>query len=202
MRARLAMRFEGEANSRIGIAYNSSSGNRPFSAAECDAVIRWLEDRAAWDRTALEEDIPGFGKCARRCNVVRLDPAASDRVIDWLPRKLSGIAETLNRELWHFDITGLSELHLLRYDEGDQVTLHADLAEDYCERKIAILTQLSPPDDYQGGALEYGIAPAAIASRERGSVLAFPAWVPHRVAPITGGKRYALSCFALGPSFR
>jgi hypothetical protein len=201
MAAHLAMRFEAEANSRIDIAYNSSS-DRAFSAAECDAIIRWLELRAGWDRTVLEEDIPGFGKCVRQYNVVKLQPHLIDRVMDWLPHKLIGIVETLNRKIWRFDITGLSELHLIRYDVGDQVSLHADLDGDYCERKIAVLIQLSAPDDYKGGVLEYGIAPPAIASRELGAVLAFPAWVLHRVTPISRGTRYALSCFALGPSFR
>lgn len=134
--------------------------------------------------------------------MIKLNPSFRDGDIDWLPRKLSDIVAALNREIWHFDITELSELHLLRYDEGDQVTLHADLDDSYCRRKIAVLTQLSPADDYQGGALEYGFAPATVASREQGSVLAFPAWVPHRVTPIISGRRYALSCFALGPSFR
>src|SRR5580698_4517943 len=115
MTTSLAMRFEAGSNSRIDIAYNSSS-KPAFAAGECHAVIRWLEDRAAWDRTALSEDIPGFGMCIRQCNVVRLQP--HDRVIDWLPRKLLGIIETLNREIWHFEITRLSEMHLLRYDEG------------------------------------------------------------------------------------
>ena len=104
----------------------------------------------------------------RQCNVVKLQPHLIDQVMDWLPRKLVGIIESLNREIWRFDITGLSEMHLLRYDVGDQVSLHADLNGDYCERKIAVLTQLSPPNDYMGGDLEYGIARPAIASRGRG----------------------------------
>jgi len=201
MRANLGMRFEAEPNRRIDIAYNSSSVPA-FSVTECDAIIRWLEFRVGWHRTALVEDIPGFGKCVRQCNVVKLQPHLIERVMDWLPRKLVGIIETLNREIWRFDITGLSEMHLLRYDVNDEVSLHADLDGDNCERKIALLTQLSSPDDYMGGDLEYGIAPPAIASRERGAILAFPAWVPHRVTPITRGTRYAITCFALGPSFR
>lgn len=46
MTARLAMRFEGETNSRIGRAYSPSTGRkRLFAARECNAVIEWLEQR-------------------------------------------------------------------------------------------------------------------------------------------------------------
>jgi len=197
------MRFEGERNNRIGSAFNRSNGtNRLFSAAECDTVIHWLEERAGWDRTAPQSGTPELGNGLWQCNVIKLDPSLRNRAIDWLPSKLSDIVAALNRKIWHFDIDELSELYLLRYDEGDQVTLHIDLNDARCRRKIAVLTQLSPADAYQGGTLEYGFAPATLAAREQGSVLAFPAWVPHRVTPITSGRRYALSCFALGPSFR
>jgi PKHD-type hydroxylase len=199
----LAMQFEGNENTRICGAYNSSNGgNRLFSGAECDALIRWAENRAAWDRTALEADLPGFGKSVRRHHEIRLTPSITNGAVDWLPRKLLDIVAALNRQIWHFDITELSDLQLLRYDEGDEITLHVDLDNAHCGRKITVLTQLSPAAVYEGGVLEYGFAPAAVAAREQGSVLAFPSWVPHRVTPITSGRRYVLTCFVLGPSFR
>ena len=79
---------------------------------------------------------------------------------------------------------------------------HIDFGRGYLDRKISMVVQLSPPDAYEGGVLEFGISPPTTAARERGSLLAFPAWVPHRLSPITSGRRYVATCFVLGPPFR
>jgi PKHD-type hydroxylase len=42
----------------------------------------------------------------------------------------------------------------------------------------------------------------ASAPRERGTVIAFPSYVLHRVTPITSGVRKALVVWAMGPKFR
>lgn len=198
----LAMQFEGGKNQQIGMAYNSSqAGNQLFSQSECEAVIAWSEKRGNWYSDRLKVDLGEDGHAIRQCSAVELNPAVPNDGIDWLLSRLSHIVSVLNGKIWRFDLTELSFVHVFRYDEGDQVGQHVDLDHTYCERKIALLVQLSKPDGYQGGALEYGIPPS-VALRAQGSVLAFPAWVPHRVTPVTSGRRYSVSCFALGPSFQ
>lgn len=201
MAAPLEMQFEGEKNSRIDIAYNSSDRNRFFSETECEAVIDWAEERAAWVRNRYEADLGEYGKAIRESSVFKLDPAVPNGEIDWLLSKIGDIVSALNRKIWHFDLTELGVVHITRYEEGDQHTQHVDLSDDFCDCKIFFMAQLSPADAYQGGTLEYGFQPTP-ASRAQGSVMAFPAWVPHRVTPVTSGRRYSVNCFALGPSFR
>ena len=66
-------------------------------------------------------------------------------------------------------------------------------------RKLSVTVQLSDPAGYQGGDLVL-MSPRgwAKASRERGSVVAFPSYVWHQVIPVREGVRYSLVQWALG----
>jgi PKHD-type hydroxylase len=113
------------------------------------------------------------------------------------------IVGDLHKEVWKFDISGLLNIDVLRCEVGDQVTIHVDLNDASYHLKLAAFVQLSPANAYEGGTLEYGGAPPLdTASREQGSLLIIPAWVAHRVTPVTAGTRYSAVCWAVGPSFR
>jgi len=46
-----------------------------------------------------------------------------------------------------------------------------------------------------------GHEPASM-SRDLGTMVIFPSYVPHRVVPVTSGTRKALVVWAAGPAFR
>ncbi len=127
--------------------------------------------------------------------------SAHRRDITWLPRKLHEIGVSLNRQIWRFDVRNWSDVFLIRYDVADRLAQHSDLNDAHCDFKITMLLQLSPASSYHGGSLEFG-APSGKAPRAQGSFVAFPAWMPHRTAAVTYGRRYVAVCFGLGPSFR
>ena len=73
---------------------------------------------------------------------------------------------------------------------------------------------LSDPSEYEGGNLEFDFRnqvdweldkKAKIHScdeiRPRGSIIIFPSFVWHRVAPVTRGTRYSLVLWSLGDPF-
>jgi predicted 2-oxoglutarate/Fe(II)-dependent dioxygenase YbiX len=191
-------------NDNIVVAYVRSLQQPPlFSDDECDDVIAWAEGMRFVDRKYLRTS----AAAARNPDVehgkqISIDPLTADEHIAWFARKVAEIIVDLNRKIWRFDLNRLSEIGILRYDKGDRFPRHSDLQAPYCDRKIGVFIQLSPPETYQGGVLEYGVDPPHRAPRGRGAVLAFPAWVPHRVTPIRSGTRYSAARFALGPSFR
>ncbi|MGO8868687.1 MAG: 2OG-Fe(II) oxygenase [Alphaproteobacteria bacterium] len=190
-------------NDNVAVAYIRSVKRPPlFSDDECDAVIAWAQGRRLVKRAYSEKDASRRNQAGKGGKQILIDPRTSDERIAWFVRKVEEITFDLNRKIWRFEITHLSRVAILRYDEGDRFSQHVDLAPPHCDRKIGVFIQLSPPEAYEGGVLEYGIAPAGKAPRGRGAVLAFPAWVPHRVIPVRSGTRYAAACFALGPSFR
>jgi hypothetical protein len=195
MEARLGDQTAAAASSRIDTAFNSSDERtRLLSAAECDAVIDWAEaNPAGWERILQP---------AVSYNQLPVRHTKDDMKIDWLLEKLRAAVHSLNSQLWRFDISDIGPVLVLRYDLGDQFGLHIDFGRGYLDRKLSMIVQLSPSEAYTGGMLEFGLAPPATAARERGSLVAFPVWVPHRLTPVTSGTRYVVTCFVLGPPFR
>jgi PKHD-type hydroxylase len=72
-------------------------------------------------------------------------------------------------------------------------------------RKLSMTIQLSEPNEYEGGEFEidpeFGVLDQAVI-KQRGTVLVFPSFLRHRVAPVTSGIRRSLVCWAEGPKFR
>jgi PKHD-type hydroxylase len=118
--------------------------------------------------------------------------------------------------LWRYDLAGLGTLSIVRYDSSGHFNWHVDVLSydrtDYAalgdglERKLSVTINLSTPDDYEGGDLEFlnGVGQLLTQPelRERGSVVVFPSTVGHRVTPITSGVRYALVGWMVGPPLR
>jgi PKHD-type hydroxylase len=178
---------------RIDVAYNGADKHRMLSDAECDAVIAWAEaNPAGWDK--VDQPDVRYGQVA-----VNDRPADT---ISWLPQKFRSTMQALNSRLWGFHVSDIGPVVVLRYEPGDGFGLHVDFGPGHMDRKISMIVQLSAPDDYIGGSLEFGISPPRVASRGRGSLLAFPAWTVHRLTPITAGKRYVCTCFCLGEPFK
>lgn len=72
------------------------------------------------------------------------------------------------------------------------------------DRKISLTVQLSDPDEYEGGdfVMEDGQEPLPEWYKEKGTVLAFPSYIAHRVLPVTSGVRKSLVAWFEGPTWR
>jgi PKHD-type hydroxylase len=197
MSARTAQSFDPTTNPWVAMAFSRAA---VFSAEECEAIIRLAEaERSGWAKTL---DRPVSGSCPGLFRYSGLlVKGGRDRKLTRLLHKLQDLVISLNAQIWRYDISGRNECFVVRYDIGDQATQHCDVSDTFCDRKVLVLLQLSRSDAYKGGALEFGVPPT-VAPRDQGSVVAFPAWVPHRVKPILSGRRYSAGCFVLGPSFR
>jgi PKHD-type hydroxylase len=191
------------ANRRVCPVY-ARSPERPalFSPAECGKVIAWAETHGlAGVHDAGPEGSAAAGE-RRRHRQVTLTTPVGDPAIAWFADRLETLLFSLNDTIWRFELNRTLAIFVIKYQPGDHVAWHVDLVPDQPDRKLVLLVQLSPPDAYAGGTLEYGTPPAAQASHAQGAVVAFPAWTPHRVAPVVAGIRYAAACIGLGPSFR
>ena len=78
-------------------------------------------------------------------------------------------------------------------------------------RKLSVTLNLSAPDTYTGGELEFDPrnrddGKSAILKcpqiKPQGSIVVFPSFVWHRVRPVRSGKRYSLVCWNLGWPFK
>ena len=69
------------------------------------------------------------------------------------------------------------------------------------DRKLSLVIQLSDPSDYEGGVFWFfdGVPEEF---KERGSIIVFPSFRPHRVEPVTKGLRRSLVSWIEGPTWR
>jgi predicted 2-oxoglutarate/Fe(II)-dependent dioxygenase YbiX len=187
-------------NAGVDLAFNRAG---VFSADECDALTQWAEAERIAELARIEDRQASAGtpEFVRRNRQLVVSRSVADRAVTAFQHKLHRWIDALNEQIWRFDVTALSAMSLARYEAGDEVGLHMDLDMEFCDRKLAALVQLSPEGAYEGGMLGFGL-PLAAAHREQGSLLVFPAWVPHRVAAVTSGIRHTAICVAHGPSFR
>jgi PKHD-type hydroxylase len=128
------------------------------------------------------------------------------------------------RNTWDFDCTSLEPLQYSNYNEGDYYDWHNDQHEsaypDGLVRKLSFTIFLN--DDYEGGEFEIcklsgskklpkinvtNINQKIITDEDRlqpsiGTIIIFPSYVWHRVAPVTKGIRKSLVGWILGKPFR
>ncbi len=127
---------------------------------------------------------------------------------------------------WNFDWEFSESCQFTKYGIGQYYGWHCDSwdtpynkPEDPNShgkiRKLSVTISLSNPSEYVGGNLEFDMRnqkdweqdkKKAIHEcteiRPRGSIIVFPSFVWHRVAPVTKGTRYSLVVWNLGYPFR
>ena len=124
----------------------------------------------------------------------------------WLYDKVAENVRYANAQIYNFDLSGFVEdFQYLVYTEGCHYVWHTDdTGIQPAPRKLSVSIQLTDPSEYEGGDLEImvgGHEPASM-SRDLGTMVIFPSYVPHRVTPVTSGIRKALVVWAAGPAFR
>ncbi len=124
----------------------------------------------------------------------------------WIYDRVQRVARALNDRSYQFDLRGFSEnLQYTIYNgtEGGHYGWHVDHGPLKVQRKLSLSVQLSDPSDYEGCNLEFQAGnKIETAPRTRGSVVAFPSYVLHRVTPCTRGTRKALVAWTTGPKLR
>jgi len=178
-----------------------------FSTEECDRILSSV-DPNKW----VEATVGGHG---RDGGFARVEAVRSNRQ-QHVPMDTTGfplnriLAEvsTANSDGWKFELAGVvydDFPWIMRYDEGGKghYDWHVDIGQGAnASRKLGFTLQLSDGDSYRGGDLEFhNMNLDAPVLRKRGTLIAFPAYWLHRVAPMTAGSRHALVGWVHGPSF-
>jgi len=124
----------------------------------------------------------------------------------WLYQRIWKAALQVNEQFMCVDIAGIEgNIQLARYDAADQgfYNWHTDFGHLVPHRKISISVQLSAPEDYEGGDLEFFFDGEPVkGERARGALIAFPSFTLHRVAPVTRGTRWSLVAWIAGNRWR
>jgi PKHD-type hydroxylase len=125
---------------------------------------------------------------------------------EWVYNRLLGLITQANRDIFGFALDGFDEdAQVACYQDGGFYDWHIDRGGKGLgrRRKLTVSVQLSTPQAYQGGALELNPNGRVIdAPRTRGTAVVFPAYMLHRVAPVTEGRRHSLVIWTHGPDFK
>ena len=126
----------------------------------------------------------------------------------WIAGIINNIFVSANRHYFHYDLDHFdSGLQITKYEVNDFYDWHTDMLPveslDHYSRKLSMSLLLN--DEFEGG--EFEIAnPKQMESftvdLKAGSCAIFPAWVKHRVKPVTSGTRYSIVAWMNGPQFK
>ena len=150
----------------------------------------------------------------------------------WIYKEIHPYIHQANRDAgWNFEWDWSESCQFTKYGVGQYYGWHCDSWDQVYQRdkledgtyppdhgkirKLSVTISLNDPTEYEGGNLEFDFRnqvdwernkKKAIKSceeiRPRGSIILFPSFVWHRVAPVTSGTRYSLVIWNLGRPFK
>lgn len=182
-----------------------------FNAGECDFISSYCSNLKLKEGEEYSQysNIPQ----QRRANIAFIEPGPTET--QWLFEKFNNLIAYYNDTNFDYDITGYDYMQYAKYGTGDKHDFHMDLPLgtrrlDYflteCFRKLSVILLLNEPGvDFEGGNFEINHFSEKFpidAGLKKGSVLIFPSFMIHRVAPITSGIRQTISVWPIGPKFR
>lgn len=111
-----------------------------------------------------------------------------------------------NIQTLQYNILGVNEITLLRYQPGGHYDFHADFFEHpvRSQRRITLIAQLTDPSEYEGGEFllekeQYHVSTDELWQRkQKGTILMFDSKERHMVRPITSGQRKSIVAWAIG----
>jgi PKHD-type hydroxylase len=185
----------------------------PAYAARADALS--LSEVEEWIRIG-DAQPPEPATIGRPDGANVVDDAVRKARVSWIYpepatrpifERLTELALRLNAESFGFDLVGFAEALQFTVYEAPSVGYdwHIDMidAPTALQRKLSLTVQLSAAEEYDGGDLEVRDGYEEVtAPRDRGSLVAFPSWALHRVAPLGRGVRRSIVAWIGGPPFR
>lgn len=134
-----------------------------------------------------------------------------DSELDYLFDEMWKLALWANHDWFDVHISKLDYYQIARYDSANlgEYKTHHDIfymnGDPYYHRKLSCVIQLSDPNDYEGGDLNFEHVqhfPNAEDMRQQGTVIFFPSFVRHAALPVTKGIRYSIASWFDGPKWR
>jgi PKHD-type hydroxylase len=169
-----------------------------FSPEECRRIIELPLPGVDAGVQALNNSAGHVDYAFRR---TRERPVPPDPQYLWIFQRLAGVVREANQKAYQFRLNDFMTVTILGYSPDGFFDWHMDLGTGvFAERKLSLVTFLTPPEDYEGGDLRLmdGGPPLRLA---QGATIIFPSYLMHKVEPVTRGNRFTLVSWVHGPSF-
>tara|TARA_B100001059_G_scaffold168300_2_gene168086 strand:+ start:1069 stop:1662 length:594 start_codon:yes stop_codon:yes gene_type:complete len=105
-------------------------------------------------------------------------------------------------EFWGYQITDFEAPQFTSYKRGDKYNWHVDCGDKKFTRNFSASLELSSPEDYSGGGLEFIGLNNNRPDRKLGRMVIFPSGLTHRARRVISGKRSALVIWASANVFQ
>ena len=110
---------------------------------------------------------------------------------------------------WDFDITKHENIQYATYEPGQHYGWHIDtfflspLQNSSTDRKITVVCLMNDVSEFEEGELQIRMGGTEYTvPLEKGSIVAFPSFLYHRVIPVKSGIRKSSTMWLSGPRFR
>lgn len=176
--------------------------NNGFSPTELESIEK-LTSNLEWEVAATGQD-DSVSVSEYRKSKIKWCPHSDSW--NWVYDKLHDMLVEANNVMWKFDLTHMREniQYTEYYGGGGHYDWHMDCGTGIqSQRKISVTVQLSHPDEYEGGDLEFNLGGSVkTAPRSQGAAVIFPSFYLHRVTPITSGTRKSFVLWVGGEPYK
>jgi PKHD-type hydroxylase len=110
---------------------------------------------------------------------------------------------------WGFDITVNENIQFAEYAPGQHYDWHMDtffltpMEKSLTDRKVTVVCLMNDTSEFEEGALQIRMEGSEYTvPLEKGSMVAFPSFLYHRVIPVKSGLRKSATMWLSGPRFK
>ena len=171
-----------------------------FTSEEVDKIL-YMESLQNFGKGQVGSQGAEAEKEVRDSDIAWIYP---DQHSHWLFERLGLITATVNHHQFMYDIKGVEVLQYTKYNLNQHYSWHWDVEfgwQNY-QRKISAVMMLTGPDEYEGGELEVcnngNFENTQVLKPNKGDIVFFASWMPHRVRPVTSGERKSLVMWVMG----
>ena len=170
-----------------------------FSPEQCEAIINACE-KPLW----LQGEVDS-GQVNKKLRNVRQQGLMMNEE-GWPHTRILDLMKQANEVRFKFDVSGFMNYDapmIMEYGKGCHYDWHIDVGKGVPNRKLSYTIQLSKPEDYEGGNLEFlGTQIKQEEFRQQGTCIIFPSFLAHKVSKVKSGTRYAIVGWVHGPTYK
>lgn len=119
---------------------------------------------------------------------------------------IRAVTKGANEEIYDFNLLGIIDQdfpQIFKYDAKDYYNWHIDLNPMAPSRKLSFIINLSSPEDYSGGDLEFlNIDSNGYGLNDLGACMVFPSYTTWRISPLTSGTKLIIVGHVHGALFK
>ncbi len=132
----------------------------------------------------------------------------------WIFDRINHAVEEINSKFYHFDLHGYNYFQYSEYlgSNKGKYDFHMDTFMDSeslklsSTRKLSLVLLLSEPGvDFEGGDFQMNTSneqQCETINMQKGTLIAFPSFLLHRVTPVSKGVRRSIAIWVEGPKFK